>query len=250
MDIPLLLTAVQLQEFSIYNVITLVIIILLLCISAFVSSSEVGFFSLTPQHFSEMEAANTEADQRVFTLLKKSEYTLATILITNNFVNVAIVVLTAFLIDHVFLFAPWLEFLVQTVIITFLLLLFGEIMPKVYAQQNPIKVARRASPILSVLNKICKPFAFLLVKSTKSVHRLARPRHDNLSIDELSEAIDLTSSEEIGEEKDILKGIVNFGTTSVDGVMTTRLDMITVNTSMPFSEVLKMIEEHGYSRIP
>ncbi len=251
MDIPLLLlSAIQVQDFSIYNLITLIVIMLLLCVSAFVSSSEVGFFSLTPKHQSEMEEADTEADRRVFTLQQQSEHLLATILITNNFVNVAIVMLTAYLIDSVFIFEPWMEFLVQTIIITFILLLFGEIMPKVYAQQNPIKVARRASRPFMIMNTICKPFSSLLVKSTKSVKHFTRQHHDNLSIDELNEALDLTASDELNDEKDMLKGIVNFGNTSVNGVMTTRLDMTTVNIGMKFSQVLEIVEQYGYSRIP
>lgn len=199
-----------------------------------------------------METANTPTDQRVFALLKKSEYLLATILITNNFVNVAIVMLSALLVDKMLVFNEvWVEFLVETVVITFLLLLFGEIMPKVYSQQDPVKVARRNARPLTLLCKLCKPFAFLLVKSTKSVNRLARPRHDSLSIDDVNEAIDLTTSDKgIDEEKEILKGIANFGNTSVDSVMTTRLDMITVSSKMPYSEVLRIVEEYGYSRIP
>lgn len=251
MDIPLLLLdIISVKPFSVYSLITLIIIMVLLGISAFVSSSEVAFFSLTPQHQSEMETANTEADQRVFALQQQSDYLLATILITNNFVNVAIVVLTAYLIDSTFVFVPWLEFLVQTVIITFLLLLFGEIMPKVYAQQNPVKAARRASGTFVVLTKICRPFAMLLVKPTKSLNHLTRQRHDNLSIDELNEAIDLTASEELDDEKEILKGIVNFGSTSVDAVMTMRLDMVTIDSDTPFTQVLKTVEKYGYSRIP
>ena len=247
MDIPLLLLdIISVEPFSVYSLITLIIIMVLLGISAFVSSSEVAFFSLTPQHQSEMETANTEADQRVFALQQQSDYLLATILITNNFVNVAIVVLTAYLIDSTFKFVPWLEFLVQTVIITFLLLLFGEIMPKVYAQQNPVKAARRASGTFVVLTKICRPFAMLLVKPTKSLNHLTRQRHDNLSIDELNEAIDLTASEELDDEKEILKGIVNFGSTSVDAVMTMRLDMVTIDSDTPFTQVLKIVEKYGY----
>ncbi len=252
MDIPLLLSAVTVQPFSAYNIIIFVVIALLLAVSGFASSSESAFFSLTPQNLNDMETANTLADQRVFALLKKSEYLLATILITNNFVNVAIVMLSALLVDKLLIFNEmWVEFLVETVVITFLLLLFGEIMPKVYSQQDPVKVARRNARPLTLLCKLCKPFAFLLVKSTKSVNRLARPRHDSLSIDDVNEAIDLTTSDKgIDEEKEILKGIANFGNTSVDSVMTTRLDMITVSSKMPYSEVLRIVEEYGYSRIP
>lgn len=247
-----MLSAVTVQPFSAYNIIIFVVIALLLAVSGFASSSESAFFSLTPQNLNDMETANTPTDQRVFALLKKSEYLLATILITNNFVNVAIVMLSALLVDKMLVFNEvWVEFLVETVVITFLLLLFGEIMPKVYSQQDPVKVARRNARPLTLLCKLCKPFAFLLVKSTKSVNRLARPRHDSLSIDDVNEAIDLTTSDKgIDEEKEILKGIANFGNTSVDSVMTTRLDMITVSSKMPYSEVLRIVEEYGYSRIP
>ncbi len=247
-----MLSAVTVQPFNPYNIIIFVVIALLLAVSGFASSSESAFFSLTPQNLNDMETANTPTDQRVFALLKKSEYLLATILITNNFVNVAIVMLSALLVDRLLIFNEvWVEFLVETVVITFLLLLFGEIMPKVYSQQDPVKVARRNARPLTLLCKLCKPFAFLLVKSTKSVNRLARPRHDSLSIDDVNEAIDLTTSDKgIDEEKDILKGIANFGNTSVDSVMTTRLDMITVSSKMPYSEVLRIVEEYGYSRIP
>lgn len=247
-----MLSAVTVQPFNPYNIIIFVVIALLLAVSGFASSSESAFFSLTPQNLNDMETANTPTDQRVFALLKKSEYLLATILITNNFVNVAIVMLSALLVDKMLEFNEvWVEFLVETVVITFLLLLFGEIMPKVYSQQDPVKVARRNARPLTLLCKLCKPFAFLLVKSTKSVNRLARPRHDSLSIDDVNEAIDLTTSDKgIDEEKEILKGIANFGNTSVDSVMTTRLDMITVSSKMPYSEVLRIVEEYGYSRIP
>ncbi len=247
-----MLSAVTVQPFNPYNIIIFVVIALLLAVSGFASSSESAFFSLTPQNLNDMETANTPTDQRVFALLKKSEYLLATILITNNFVNVAIVMLSALLVDRLLIFnETWVEFLVETVVITFLLLLFGEIMPKVYSQQDPVKVARRNARPLTLLCKLCKPFAFLLVKSTKSVNRLARPRHDSLSIDDVNEAIDLTTSDKgIDEEKEILKGIANFGNTNVDSVMTTRLDMITVSSKMPYSEVLRIVEEYGYSRIP
>lgn len=252
MDTYLLLNAVIVLPFTFEHVITLLIIVLLLGVSAFMSASEVGFFSLTPQHRSEMEAANTDADKRVFKLQEKPEYLLAAILISNNFVNVAIVVLSAFFIDSLFDFSqlPLLEFIIQTIVITFLLLLFGEIMPKVYATQNPVSMARKASKTFGFLTRLLKPFAKLLVNSTHIVNkRLAKRRHNNLSIDELSEALELTTKAD-NEEKEILKGIVNFGNTTVDAVMTSRLDMVTVDLKTPYSEVLNIVVELGYSRIP
>ena len=216
------------------------------------SASEVGFFSLTPHHRNEMESSNDEADRGVLKLLEQPEYLLATILISNNFVNVAIVILSAFFIDSLFDFSqiPMLKFVIQTGVITFLLLLFGEIMPKVYATQNPLKMTRKAYKTFGLLNKILKPFSKILVNSTHVVNkRLAKRRHNNLSIDELSEALELTTDAN-NEEKEILKGIVNFGNTTVDGVMTSRLDMVTVDLKTPYSEVLNTVIELGYSRIP
>ncbi len=252
MDTYLLLNAVTVLPFTFEHVITLLIIALLLGASAFMSASEVGFFSLTPHHRNEMESSNDEADRGVLKLLEQPEYLLATILISNNFVNVAIVILSAFFIDSLFDFSqiPMLKFVIQTGVITFLLLLFGEIMPKVYATQNPLKMTRKAYKTFGLLNKILKPFSKILVNSTHVVNkRLAKRRHNNLSIDELSEALELTTDAN-NEEKEILKGIVNFGNTTVDGVMTSRLDMVTVDLKTPYSEVLNTVIELGYSRIP
>ena len=252
MDTYLLLNAVTVLPFTFVHVITLLVIALLLGASAFMSASEVGFFSLTPHHRNEMESSNDEADRGVLKLLEQPEYLLATILISNNFVNVAIVILSAFFIDSLFDFSqiPMLKFVIQTGVITFLLLLFGEIMPKVYATQNPLKMTRKAYKTFGLLNKILKPFSKILVNSTHVVNkRLAKRRHNNLSIDELSEALELTT-EANNEEKEILKGIVNFGNTTVDGVMTSRLDMVTVDLKTPYSEVLNTVIELGYSRIP
>lgn len=252
MDTYLLLNAVTVLPFTFEHVITLLIIALLLGASAFMSASEVGFFSLTPHHRNEIESSNDEADRGVLKLLEQPEYLLATILISNNFVNVAIVILSAFFIDSLFDFSqiPMLKFVIQTGVITFLLLLFGEIMPKVYATQNPVQMTRKAYKTFGLLNKILKPFSKILVNSTHVVNkRLAKRRHNNLSIDELSEALELTTDEN-NSEKEILKGIVNFGNTTVDGVMTSRLDMVTVDLKTLYSEVLNTVVELGYSRIP
>lgn len=252
MDTLFILNTIAVRPFTIELAAVLVGIVILLCMSAFVSGSEVGFFSLTPQDQSDMELANTEADQNVFKLQKKMEHLLATILIANNLVNVAIVVLTAFFIESLFDFSqsPLLGFLIQTVVITFFLLLFGEIMPKVYATQNPVKMARASAKALLVLNKGLYPFSTILVHSTQLVNkRLIKHKHNSLSIDELSEALELTTHE-TNEEKEILKGIVSFGSTTVDAVMTSRLDMVTIDIKTPYREILKVIEEHGYSRIP
>ena len=234
-------------------VVSLVLVILLLCVSAFVSASEVAFFSLSPQDQNELEGDTTATAEKIRALLKEPEHLLGTILITNNFVNVAIVMLSTLCINLTFDFtnAPWLGFLIQTVIITFLLLLFGEIMPKISASQNPLRMCRRGAGLLRCAGKVLRPFTKLLVGSTSIVNRqLTKHKHNNnISIDELSQALELTS-DNMEEEAGLLKGIVKFGNITAAGVMTSRLDMVTVDIKDSFDKVVACIVEHEYSRMP
>lgn len=234
-------------------VVSLVFVILLLCVSAFVSASEVAFFSLSPQDLNEIEADSSSVGNNIRELRKEPEHLLGTILITNNFVNVAIVMLSTLCLNLTFDFsnAPWLGFLIQTVIITFLLLLFGEIMPKIFASQNPLRMCRRAAGALKRTGKVLRPFTKLLVGSTNIVNKqLSKHKHNsNISIDDLSQALELTS-DSIEEDADILKGIVHFGNITAAGVMTPRLDMVTVDINDTFDKVVDCIVEHEYSRMP
>lgn len=233
-------------------VIALILAILLLFASGFVSASEIAFFSLSPKDKSEIEEGKDPSDAKITALLDDSERLLATILISNNFVNVTIIMLLNYF------FASWisfgnsqiLEFLVITVILTFLLLLFGEIMPKIYSAQNTLKFTRLAAPVISALKRIFKPLASLLVHSTAIVNKHIEKKNYNISVDELSHALELTDKSEISEENNILEGIIRFGGETAKEIMTSRLDVVDLDLKTPFKDVLKCIVDNAYSRIP
>lgn len=250
-SIPLL-SAITLYPFSAVAVVCLVVICILLYMSAFVSASEVAFFALSPQDFEEMEDGHNPADEKVRSLLERPEHLLATILIANNLVNVSIIILSSYFISLVVDFkdAPVVGFLIETILITFLLLLFGEIMPKIYSKQDPLRMSRFAAGALSVLEKVLSPACRLLVSSTSFVNKqLKSHRHNNISMDDLQQALELTS-DAIEEDADILKGIASFGNITAAGIMTSRMDMITLDMRDTFDKVIECIVEHEYSRIP
>ena len=226
--------------------------ILLLLVSAYMSMSETAFFSLSPSHLEELKNSEKKRDKLVLKLLESPQKLLATILIGNNFVNIVITLLLAYftakaLPEHI---SPWLTFLIETVLITFLLLLFGEITPKVYATVEPLRMARFSAGGLSILTKLLTPFSFILVKSTSVVeHRMEKHAHANLSMDELSQAVELTNMA-TEEEKDILEGITKFGNRCVSDVMHSRLDIVDVDIKANYKELLSIIISSGYSRIP
>lgn len=238
---------------SIIEMIPLIILtILLLVASSLASGSEVAFFSLEPKDKDEMEESDSLADHQIKELLKKPQNLLATILITNNFVNVAIIVISSIIINKAFDFSdsPIIGFIVETILITFLILLVGEIIPKIYARQHALTTCRNAAPIMCLLMIIMKPFAYILVHSTSFIDKkIEKYRHNTLSMDELSHALELTE-ESINEDKDILQGIVKFGSQTAASVMTPRMDMITLQSNDSFEKVIDCINEHEYSRIP
>ncbi len=233
-------------------VIALILAILLLFASGFVSASEIAFFSLSPNDMNDIEERKHPSDAKISDLLEDSERLLATILISNNFVNVTIIMLlNYFFINWInFGTSKVLEFLVVTVILTFLLLLFGEIMPKIYSAQNTLKFTRMAAPVISVLKRICRPLASLLVHSTALVNRRIGKKNYNISVDELSHALELTDKNEISEENNILEGIIRFGGETAKEIMTSRLDVVDLDIKTPFKDVLKSIVDNANSSIP
>ena len=242
---------ITLQAVTAGAVIALCLAFLLLFASGFVSASEVAFFSLTPVDVNKIREENTPNDPIIRKLLERSEYLLASILIANNFVNVAVVMLCTFGINAMFDFSssPVLGFVLQTVILTFLLLLFGEIMPKIYAQKNSLKFVRFSSPVLNVVERICRPLSKVLVGTTSVINKaLVKKRYD-LSVDELSKALELTS-DELPEEKEMLSEIIKFYNKTADEIMTSRLDMEDIDVKSSFREVVDFIISSGYSRIP
>lgn len=227
-----------------------IISIVLLLISAMASGSEVAFFSLTRSDIDELESRSDIAAQRVLGLLENRDRLLATILVTNNMVNICLVITVAHLVGELFSFSGsgvW-EFVFNTVVITFLLLLFGEIMPKVFSQTNPVKMATRISLPIKFLRWAVYPLAFILIRTSSRVSSLAT-RNAEISIEELADAVDLaeTGSE---EEQKMLSGIVAFGQTEVVEIMHSRVDITGLEHAANYDEVRKVIVETGYSRIP
>lgn len=236
-------------------IISLVCALLLLILSAMISASEVAFFSLRPRDLAKLEEETHPSDGLINDLLEKSERLMAAILIGNNLVNVAIITLFSLfmtrVIDHNET-SVVVIFILETVILTFLLLLFGEIMPKVYATHNPLNFCRSVAKMLQSMTVIFSPFISLLVSSTGFVNRrLADKMSADVTVEDLSEAMKLTP--QVGrdkEEKKMLEGIIQFGNKTVKDAMTSRSEMTTLEINEPFSKVLNLVVDQRYSRIP
>lgn len=242
---------ITVQSPSVSAIIAIVLAGLLLLVSGFASASEIAFFSLTPADLSAVEERKYPVDEKIANLLADTERLLATILITNNFVNVTIIMLCNVFFMQVFQFhSPIAEFLVLTVILTFLLLLFGEIMPKIYSAQKTLAFCRFAAPGIQMFRSFFYPLASMLVHSTSFINKHMVRKNRNISVDELSHALELTDKTELKEENNILEGIIRFGGETAKEVMTSRLDVVDLDIRAPFSEVLKCIIENAYSRIP
>ena len=222
--------------------------LVLLLMSAMASGSEVAFFSLTRSDLQEIESKNDSRSQRVLELLENRDRLLATILVVNNMVNICLVIITTQLIEHIFTFTGVWEFVFNTIVITFLLLLFGEIMPKVLSQTKPVPMSRALSLPLKVAGWLVYPLSFILIRTSSRVSRFAT-RNTEISIEELADAVDIaeTGSE---EEQKMLSGIVAIGQTEVVEIMHSRVDIIGLEYEAGYDEVRKIIVETGYSRIP
>lgn len=233
-------------------VVAIVIAALLLVFSGFASGSEIAFFSLSPTDLSELDEDKNESDKQIQMLRQDSERTLATILITNNLVNVTIIMLCNYFFAHVIDFgdAYWLQFLIITVLLTFLLLLFGEIMPKVYASQHALSFCRRVAGCIMVLRKVFYPLSSVLIRSGIIAEKVVQKENHVLSVDDLEQALELTDEEDLKDEKNMLEGIVRFGDETAKEVMTSRQDVVDLDFNLSFIDVLKCIVENNYSRIP
>ena len=243
---------VTIQALTAGPVIALSLAILLLLVSGFVSASEVAFFSLTPGDINDIREENAPSDPLIQRLLDRSEYLLAAILIANNFVNVAVVMLCTYGINAIvdFSSAPMLGFILETIVLTFLLLLFGEIMPKIYSAQKTLAFCRFSAPGIWMFRSLFYPVASMLVRSTSFLNKHFARKNHNISVDELSHALELTDKEELKEENNILEGIIRFGGETAKEVMTSRLDVVDLDIRTPFKDVLQCIIENAYSRIP
>lgn len=244
---------VVLQQPTTGVIIATILAAVLLLMSAFASGSEIAFFSLSPSDVAELEDGKFDADKKIQNLRDDSERTLATILIANNFVNVTIIMLLNYVIAGVISFgerALLLQFLFTTVILTFLLLLFGEIMPKVYARQDPLKFCRRCVGGVMFARKLFWPIENILLKSGMLAEKIIQKENHVLSVDDLEQALELTDKNDIKDEQNMLKGIIRFGDETAKEVMTSRQNIIDLDIRSNYADVLKCIEDNNYSRIP
>ena len=234
-----------------------VFVFLLLSMSALISGAEVAFFSLTPADFETDEQKRSPKEQIVIKLLDKPKKLLATILVANNTINIAIVLLFDVLADTAFgntdtvFFGIDFRFILEVVVVTFLILLFGEILPKVYANRNRVSFAHFMAYPLNVLDRVFSPLSIPMRSVTLYIHERLGKQRSGISVDQLSQALELTSQHDTTkEEQKILRGIVSFGNTDTKQVMRPRMDIFALNEEQPYSEIIPEIMENGYSRIP
>lgn len=227
---------------------------ILICFSGLISGAEIGFFSLTEREFNLLREKNDRTSKTIIALLSKPRYLLATLLICNNTVNVSIVILSYFLFSNLFDFSahPLLGFLINVLGVTLFLVLFGEVLPKVYATRHNLQLAEIMAVPLSVAGKIVKPLSYVLVSSTRLIeNRLRKTGYQEFNPEELEQAIDLTAGDMPSrQEVKMLKGIVRFSNITVRQIMRQRMDVVAVDDSVSYSDLLKIVKEAGYSRIP
>lgn len=245
--------AISVTEPSLWAWVALGCSCMLLVCSGLASASEIAFFSLSPQHLAEISEERRSCDTRILQLREHSDRVLATILILNNLVNVGVIMLlNYFFMDwlHFGQGAEWLEFLLLTVLLTFLLLLFGEIMPKIYSTQHTLSFARFAAPLLFVIQKIFYPISSMLMLSKAFTDRLVSYETESLTVDDLEKAMELTNKKDIAEESQMLQGIIRFGGEMAREIMTPRVDIVDLDMDTSFQDVIKCVVENNYSRIP
>lgn len=239
---------VNIPEFGLGQIIALACAFLSLVISGFISGSEIAYFSLTPSQCEELDETPKGASIR--NLLAAPERLLATILIANNLVNVTIVILCNFALGPIFeSLGEIMSFVLQTIILTFLILLFGEILPKLYANNNTLKWASFAASGISLAVKVFYPLSSMLVRSSSIVNKVVTKKARNISADELSQALEITDVK-AEDEKEMLEGILKFGDTTASEIMTPRVDITDIEINSTFEQVMDIVLSSGYSRLP
>ena len=242
-----------LNQFSYITIIDILLLIILLVLSAMISGAEVAFFSLTPSDIEKARESDNKKDKLVLKLLEKPKELLATILISNNFINVAIVILSTYLTSHLFDFniEGIVGFIIQIFTITFMILIFGEVIPKVYANLNALKFAQTMAGSVDTLGSIFIILSIPLLKSTTFIEEKLQKNKGNISVSHLEHALELTSDDDTSKnEQKILEGIVSFGNTDTKQIMRPRIDIFALNSNENFEDIIHEILANGYSRIP
>ncbi len=235
-------------------VFSMLSMLVLLVIVSFVSAAESAFFSLTPTDMEELKTSGSKTDEKILKLVAAPKRLLATLLISINFINIAIVVLSTLVMEGLFEFSSEshiIGFIIQVVVVTFLILLVGEVIPKIYATQNPLSSTRVLVFFVQFLQRLFYPVSTFLVFSSSFLDKVIKPRTHNISVDELSQALELTSDKDIPvEDHKILKGIVKFGSTDVKQIMKSRMDVVAFEYEREFTKLLEDITTSGFSRVP
>lgn len=234
-------------------ILGIVLLIILLICSGLISGAEVAFFSLTR---ADIDNGLEDASKRfeiISKLLERPKKLLATILVANNFINIGIVILFAYLGEFIFykIDIPWVRFLLEVVLVTFLILLFGEIIPKIYASRNRLQFSNFMAYPIKVLDIVFSPISLPMRQITLTIHNRLGKQRSNISVDQLSQALELTrESDTTHEEQKILQGIVSFGNTDTKQVMRPRIDIFALQSEEKYADIIPQIVENGYSRIP
>jgi gliding motility-associated protein GldE len=247
-----ILMTINIEPFSTGIALCLLCIFILLVCSALISGAEIAYFSLSQAEKQKIAGESGKLNFYVLKNLETPEQLLATILVANNFVNVSVVILSSFTVGLLYDFStnPILGFIIQIIAISVIILLFGEISPKVYTTRHALKFARFISIPLYILIRILSPINKVLIFTTSFINPRIQAYNQHISVDELSQALELTSQNELKEEQNILKGIVKFGNKSVVEIMRSRVDVVSADTDFPFSKIMALITETGFSRIP
>jgi gliding motility-associated protein GldE len=228
-------------------------VLVFLVISALIAAAEVAFFSLEPSDLETLHNSSSTQEKRIVELLNRQKKLIATIVIAHNLVNIGVVVLSENIFDTLLhnRVSELAEFMIRVVIVTFLIVLIGEVIPKIYTKQNALRIAKKLVFAVSIAERILQPLSYLLIKSTSLLDVLMKNKKHELTVDDLSQALDLTSNETTHEEeRKILKGIVEFGNTEVKQIMRPRIEMIGFDVELPFKQLLEKVIECGFSRIP
>ena len=246
-----LFSGIHFSGISISPVIALCVSAFFLCFSAVISAIEIAFFSLTPSDKNEVSESEKDFDRTIQSMSQSSDRLLATIIIWNNFLNVGVIVLTSYAFNQIIDFsgAPVVGFVFETILLTFLILFFGEILPKIYGQSHSLNLIRKMAALMNCIVKITRPFSSLLLTSTRFVNYISRKKTSDISVDELSKALELTSGE-LTEEKEMLEGIIGLYNKTVVEIMTSRMDVADLDIKASFKDVIRYVIEVGYSRIP
>lgn len=253
---PLLLSIffdITLQPISIGIALNFIVILLMLFCSALISGTEVAYFSLTPNDVEDLNQEKSKKALLTLKLLEKPNKLLATILITNNFINIGIIILSTYLTASIFQFPEnsIMEFMFQIVVITFVIVLFGEITPKVYANRNALWFSKWMSIPLNLSSKLFSPLSYLLTSSTAFIDKRLKRKKEVVSMDEIAEALELTTETNPNEEEQkILKSIVEFGNIDVKEIMKSRVDVVAIEQKFLFEKVIDLVVDSGFSRIP